>query len=76
MSKYHIVGNHMSRLIIMFTSINITILVQYRLVDGPNEHEGRLEVRADMILLGWGTVCNNKFDKKDAEVICRSQRKP
>ncbi|KAI8496774.1 scavenger receptor [Branchiostoma belcheri] len=41
-----------------------------RLVGGSGPNEGRVEVRpADSFR--WGTVCNNGFDLKDAEVVCR-----
>ncbi|XP_076452235.1 uncharacterized protein LOC143287880 [Babylonia areolata] len=43
--------------------------LQVRLVGGPNNKEGRVEVR-----LGdgdWGSVCGYRFDYKDARVVCR-----
>jgi len=40
-----------------------------RLVGGPSELEGRLEVLHEGV---WGTVCNNAFDNLDAVVACRS----
>ncbi|XP_019630689.1 PREDICTED: deleted in malignant brain tumors 1 protein-like [Branchiostoma belcheri] len=41
-----------------------------RLVGGSGPNQGRVEVRpADSSR--WGTVCNNGFDLKDAEVVCR-----
>lgn len=38
-----------------------------RLVDGTNALEGRLEVCFNN---AWGTVCDNRFDSDDAQVIC------
>ncbi|XP_078659038.1 scavenger receptor cysteine-rich domain superfamily protein-like [Branchiostoma floridae x Branchiostoma belcheri] len=41
-----------------------------RLVGGSGPNQGRVEVRpADSSR--WGTVCENGFDLKDAEVVCR-----
>ena len=40
-----------------------------RLVGGPSELEGRLEVLHEGV---WGTVCNNAFDNLDVGVACRS----
>ena len=52
--------------------MSLFIVVFYKLVDGTNDFEGRLEVRNSIILLGWGTVCNNMFNDADARVVCRS----
>ena len=40
-----------------------------RLEDGSVSSEGRVEVYDSEI--GWGTVCNDNWDLKDADVVCR-----
>ncbi|XP_030847040.1 deleted in malignant brain tumors 1 protein [Strongylocentrotus purpuratus] len=40
-----------------------------RLVDGPSNSEGRIEVLYNGI---WGTVCDNLFDMNAAYIACRS----
>lgn len=39
-----------------------------RLVNGPSQHEGRLEI---CLGGGWGTICDNGFGRNDAIVACR-----
>ena len=39
-----------------------------RLVDGETEREGRLEICINGI---WGSVCNRRWDVRDARVVCR-----
>ena len=45
----------------------VTVPVSVRLVDGPSEHEGRLEVEYNG---EWGTVCDYNFGRTEADVAC------
>ncbi|XP_019616489.1 PREDICTED: deleted in malignant brain tumors 1 protein-like [Branchiostoma belcheri] len=41
-----------------------------RLIGGSGSNEGRVEVRPEDSMT-WGTVCHNRFNMDDADVVCR-----
>ena len=54
---------------VLLTSLVSFDLVPIRLVDGPDDKSGRVEI----YLKGeWGTVCDEWFGKEEAQVICKS----
>ena len=45
-----------------------TDMIKIRLVGGSSPNEGRLEVNHNG---AWGTVCDDLFDERDGQVVCR-----
>ena len=43
--------------------------MEIRLVDGDNSDEGRVEISFHEGQ--WGTVCDDRWDDRDARVVCR-----
>jgi hypothetical protein len=53
---------------VIMNSIIVFPGLHVRLVGGRDKTEGRVEV---FINNEWGTVCDNRWDNDDAQVVCR-----
>lgn len=51
-----------------FTEEKFQSPTEIRLVNGENNHEGRLEIKHNGL---WGTICDDDFNEDAAKVVCK-----
>ena len=44
------------------------MIAEFRLLGGPNDASGRIEVRFNN---AWGTVCDDSFNQNAGNMICK-----
>ncbi|XP_019636799.1 PREDICTED: deleted in malignant brain tumors 1 protein-like [Branchiostoma belcheri] len=69
-NTYYIASSHFN-----FHYVHMCVMIyldpsRIRLIGGSGPNEGRVEVRPEDSM-NWGTVCHNRFNMDDADVVCR-----
>lgn len=49
----------------------MSVVIEVRLVNGSSPNEGRVEIRK--VNSSWGTICDDHWGIREADVICRMQ---
>ncbi|XP_033748268.1 multiple epidermal growth factor-like domains protein 11 [Pecten maximus] len=57
----------LSMILVLFLHISTTVSLNVRLVDGPTQNQGRVEIYNNG---QWGTVCDDGFETDEAKAVC------